>query len=322
MDLFFVISGFCLSYPMLESLRQNRATRFDIARFFTKRFVRILPSYYCAIVLFCAMLVALHLSGNVAPTPPMSQPASAYDFLRQFLFLDQPPNYINGSFWSLAIEFRWYFAFPLLLLLWIRAPRAYFGVALGSVLAFHLTRLHALDFATLPALMLGIVAADLRARRANIAGAAIAGLLASGAAALWVEPSTTEGIIIQNQLAWQIAAFCFLCVSPSVGWLARVLSCRPMAFIGLASYSVYLVHEPLIALMELRGFGPWLASAAALLAGYAFFLIAERPFVDSPLRTMIDKATPHVRVFLKWIGMQPIVEIEPGVVQTRRQAAA
>ncbi len=42
-ELFFVISGFCLSYPTLLALSKGARPTFDIVKFGAKRIVRILP---------------------------------------------------------------------------------------------------------------------------------------------------------------------------------------------------------------------------------------------------------------------------------------
>ena len=48
-DLFFVVSGFCLSYPILLAMHNKGATTFDVSRFAARRLVRILPPYWLAV---------------------------------------------------------------------------------------------------------------------------------------------------------------------------------------------------------------------------------------------------------------------------------
>src|SRR5579871_6461631 len=110
-DLFFVLSGFCLSYPFLQALREQGAAVFDLPRYFAKRVVRIVPPYYAVLSLFAIAGFGMHRA---------SAPA---DFLKQLFFLDWHTNFVNGSFWTLCVEFRWYFLFPLALLLWVKAWR-------------------------------------------------------------------------------------------------------------------------------------------------------------------------------------------------------
>src|SRR6516164_4323804 len=48
-DLFFVLSGFCLSYPTLERLARDGSATFDVAEFAKRRLIRIIPPYWAAI---------------------------------------------------------------------------------------------------------------------------------------------------------------------------------------------------------------------------------------------------------------------------------
>ncbi|HKU67801.1 MAG TPA: acyltransferase, partial [Candidatus Baltobacteraceae bacterium] len=122
-DLFFVLSGFCLSYPLLARLRGEQTATFDVVRYFAKRIVRIVPPYYAAV----AVLLLL---------PGTRLGASALDVVKQLLFLDWHTSFLNGSFWTLCVEFRWYFFFPIALALWIRRPRAFWAIASGSVILY------------------------------------------------------------------------------------------------------------------------------------------------------------------------------------------
>jgi peptidoglycan/LPS O-acetylase OafA/YrhL len=73
--------------------------------------------------------------------------------------------------------------------------------------------------------------------------------------------------------------------------VSRVLSTRPLVSLGVFSYSLYLVHSPIIqAAHHFSGSDAWptvwkLAFfegpvlAVTLVAGYLFYLVAERPFM-------------------------------------------
>jgi peptidoglycan/LPS O-acetylase OafA/YrhL len=66
--------------------------------------------------------------------------------------------------------------------------------------------------------------------------------------------------------------------------LNRVLSNKWLVVVGGASYSIYLVHEPLIAFMIAHGVFAPLAGIAGVGLGFAFWWLAERPFVQPALR--------------------------------------
>jgi len=85
-----------------------------------------------------------------------------------------------------------------------------------------------------------------------------------------------------------------LAARPGVNLLSRALSWKPLVAIGLFSYSIYLLHAPLLQLIWQYGLVPWhMASVPLFLvlaligvplvvaASYIFSLGCERPFLNS-----------------------------------------
>ena len=304
-DLFFVISGFVLSYPTLSKLHANNAAAFDVARYLAHRFVRILPPYYFAVGLGCVVLFALARLHLLIPWGIIGPEVTPVEVLKQMVFLDQRPQLLNGSFWSLAVEFRWYFLFPLLLVLWTRSPRAFGLVAVGFVFLAYLTRAAGLDVSIMPAFMLGIVAADIEIRQLPIRR--LAGLLAilSLCIALALEPREPYEFYARTQLGWQLTVFFVVVAAGAIGWLRKSLCWRPLVAIGIVSYSIYLVHEPLVGIVlrntPLGFFG---AVAAGVAAGAIFWWPFERPFLASDLKEKLsDKLRPLLARALGLVGV-------------------
>ena len=306
-DLFFVISGFCLAFPTLAKLHRGAPVRFSVADFGAKRLVRIVPPFYVATVVLLALAALPHLILRHAL--PTDLP-DARSILASLLFLDDRVALVNTSFWTLMVEFRWYFVFPVLLWLWVRSPRAFVAVGLASVILYHFTRARGLDFGTLPGFMLGIVAADLHVRGVRTAGwgehvrrwswalilpAIAAGVAVEGTAS--IPGFDRENVIWAYQptiLGWQIACFAFVVFAGNSAWMRRILSVRMLVTTGLASYAIYLVHEPIVALALARLHGPaapFLAGGLALAAGFAFWVVGERPFTTGPLRAPLLAAS-------------------------------
>lgn len=281
-DLFFVVSGFCLSYPFLARLHEAGRADFDLAAFFSRRLIRIIPPYYAAIALFALMLVALNARGLPIPNPAMSPSTSLGSIGAQLVFWDRSWNFVDGSFWTLAIEMRWYVLFPLLLLLWARSPRAYALVGLCCLVLYHLTSLRVLDIATLPAFMLGVIAAEAQIRGGSWRNWSLAACIACTLIAVALEPKSIVGFYRQTQFWWQLAAFWFVVAAGAVTALRSILSTRPLMLIGLASYSIYLMHEPVVAFLQMDlGAGPVAAGIAGLCAGLLFYYAVER-YVIAP----------------------------------------
>jgi len=306
-DLFFVISGFCLTFPFLHSLRAEGEGRLDLVEYMTHRIVRIVPPYYAAMAIFSGLIIVLTSLGMTLPFGAMSWPTNALDSARQLLFWDGSGGFVNGSFWTLAVEWRWYFVMPLLLFVWTRNQRAFWAIAFVAFILYHATLFHIIDVATLPAFMLGIVAAQIAVEGGGKwTRYALLGAVGCIAAAIVTSRLTGDAAVYQDQLFWQLASFCFV-VASNTGVLRTALSWAPLAFVGVASYSIYLVHEPIIALVEQRtSVGPVIAGLIALLAGVAFWAIFERPVVSGAARDALRRfVRPGVRTLVAWLRLQP-----------------
>ena len=319
-DLFFVISGFCLSYPVLARLRREGTAPFDVRGFLARRMIRILPPFYVAFALFAAWMIATQVAGVVRPTG-MGVEHSPLKLLGQLFFLDRGANFPNGSFWTLSIEFRWYLAFPLVLALYVYSQRAFFTLLAACVVAFNFTTFRAIDIATLPAFMLGIVAADWQLTGHRFRKyAPILGLIALDVA-LVLEPYSSQpsrwgladeaGFFVQTNVGWQLFAFCLVVAAGTLPALRRFFELRALCAVGVAAYSIYLTHQPIIDIWSehagLRVAPVWSFSGAvalSLLAGFAFWLFGERPFVERPLRPLlISWLEPKVAAVLTFIGV-------------------
>lgn len=314
-DLFFVLSGFCLAYPMLARLRSLGASRFNVAAYAARRVVRILPPYYAAIAVFTILGFALLRAHVSLPGPMAAQALSPAGILKQALFLDGDRQFIDASFWTLAIEFRWYFLFPVLLWIWVAYPRA-FGVIALACIACGSTQFQNTDFIFLPFFMLGILAAELYARNAMIARIAAPSCIVMLAIAA---ASTADGgwYYLARGPLWGIAMFCVVAAAGSIPLVRRLLSARILVAAGATSYGIYLVHEPVVALIERStaqsagSAGAYaLAVVGALAAGVVFSLVAEQPFVNSRLREkLLAHLQPAVQLVFDRLGMRTGVEL-------------
>jgi peptidoglycan/LPS O-acetylase OafA/YrhL len=288
-ELFFVLSGFCLSYPSLAKLYAGKTADFNLPGYAARRLVRIVPPYYAAILLFIGLAFALTRVHVPLPEGMDPHAFTLSAVLKQMLFLDGDARFIDASFWTLAIEFRWYFLFPVLLWVWTRSPIGFALIGLAAV-AVQGTRMNNVDVLFLPIFMLGIVAADIYVREFKWARYAYVALPFSLLAA-FASTAGSGWYFVENGPFWGIAMFLFVVASGCTRPLRAVLSWRPLALIGFTSYGIYLVHEPIIGLVQRSaasltpGIWPYvLASFAALAAGIVFSYCAERPFVVSRLR--------------------------------------
>ena len=257
---FIVLSGFSLALsPARHGWRLD-----GVFRFAQRRARRILPPYWAALAF------SLAVAWLVVPPPgqgvPDAKSVVVNGLLVQNLVGAPSPNV---SFWSMAVEAQLYVVFPLLLLMvrrWgaiVMVASVTLVVATVGIVGPHVSRLDVFvihsppDLAALFAvgvLSAGIVGAS-RARRswpwARLALAAAAPVLAT----IWWQGSVwTLDHLFWVDLALGPAIACLL-AGLATGHpvrLLRLLDARPMRSLGSSSYSLYLTHGPIVAVVYER----------------------------------------------------------------------
>jgi len=302
---FIVISGFCLGLPVA----QRRAEDFRPLRFFARRARRLMPAYVAVVLLSVIPFCATGLLHGAHINPAHIALAVALHLALVHNLSFAATEYLNGPLWSIALECQIYVVFALLLVpAWRR-----FGLGAPLVLAavagfapHFLT--HSFDW-TVPWLVVlfafGVAAADICARpalpalpwNALAAGAAIVAL---AALVPYVDGEPDWYLWLPDLLVGAAFALFFVAAHRSERILpARVLSTRPLVFVGTFSYSLYLIHAPLVDFVGAllwRVHATAAVSAAAWLAliplviaaAYAFYRVFERPFLSAGFRRAID----------------------------------
>ncbi len=298
---FIVISGFCLMLPVL---RHGGKLPFSAREFFQRRARRILPTYYAA--LGVSLLLIWLLIGQETGTQWDAQlPVSKSGILSRLLLLQDVwrPYQINNPFWSIAVEWRIYFLFPLLVWAFRRfgAGRTTLVALVASAALLQVSLLEKASIHYAGIFVLGMLGA-VYAHRADERLASRLGMAAVVPAALLI------GICVSQPFRWAEGRFheldylVGLATAAGLAYLgAREshpmktgLSWRPLVFIGGFSYSIYLMHMPLLQLVWQYGLAPLGLSraanlgllvtvgwAAVLLLAYGFYLAFERPFLNS-----------------------------------------
>jgi peptidoglycan/LPS O-acetylase OafA/YrhL len=345
-DVFFVISGFLIGSIIISELD---ASRFSIVSFYERRVRRIFPAL-AVLLLGTSLLAYKFLLPSELVDYGKSLLAATFSF-SNVLFLHQA-GYFNAPAatkpllhtWSLAVEEQFYVFLPLFLmgirkyfptrqrLLIVVVALLSFGVsAIGAFRAhdstFYLAHTRAWELLLGTMLVLDIFPAlptALLRNSASLAGVIlifIAGLLFTpatpfpGAAALL--PCLGTALIIASGKSGESI-------------VGRALSLRPMVFIGMISYSLYLWHWPLIVFqgtdgLLIRGFSPRVTKLALILASFALATLswrfAEQPFRDRRQlsRTMIFRVASVAATILLVVGT--IIVVSNGL-PSRYPAAA
>lgn len=126
-EIFFFVSGFCLFWPYARALAERRPMP-TIKHFAYRRFIKIVPSYLLAL----AVLVALGSERDRSLDDGIKDVLAHVFFVHTWF--QSYFGSIDGVLWSLGVEVQFYVIFPLVVLAFVRWPRA---TALGLVaLAF------------------------------------------------------------------------------------------------------------------------------------------------------------------------------------------
>ena len=313
-DVFIVLSGFCLVIP---AARAGHLPGGAVA-FFKRRARRILPPFYASLILCAAALLVVHHVKH-ASHALWTLPALIVNAL---LLQDVFPNYnydFNPPFWSVAVEWKIYFLFPLLLLVWKRY--GYAGL-LGSA-ALLAAALTAALHEWRPAMPLGHtcpwyvflfglgMAAGLLAfsekgqPHAPKSYWGVLCFLPLLMLLLGLYPITSEGedfvfvphLPLIDTAAGALTASLLALLAQPAGpagvWIRSFLSRKPLTALGTFAYSLYLVHFPLISCLDLAAHKlPGLHTPSArqaflfiagppliVAASYLFHLVCERPFM-------------------------------------------
>ncbi len=269
-DVFFVLSGFLITGLLIRE--RERTGRVSLPAFYARRARRILPA---ALVVTIGTMLAAALV-----LPPLDILRAAEDAVAVALsvgnirFAATATDYFAGTstpspflhYWSLGVEEQFYLLWPALLILATRfgRPRLGAGVVLAVVvatslaLAIWLTGVAApWAFYSLPTRawqlglggLLAIAAVGPVGRRVAVARAAAgwAGLAAVLAGSVLIDASTpypgVAALLPAVGTAAVIASGSGLRWSPG-----RLLAIAPMRFLGRISYSLYLVHWPILIL--------------------------------------------------------------------------
>ncbi|MBK4348655.1 acyltransferase family protein [Lacisediminihabitans changchengi] len=340
-DVFFVVSGFVISRGLLAQLRQRG--RIDLPRFYADRARRILPASLAVILLTTA--AAFVLVSPLRLRDIVTDAVASVLYIPNIRFALLKTDYLAGTapspfqhFWSLGIEEQFYLLWPVLLLgIFLltrrRMPRLTIIVAALAIASFAACLLltataQPLAFFSLPAraweLAAGALVALLPLRQYRMTPAlGWLGLAAILASAVLLGPDTVYPgwpALVPVAGAMLVIAFGAQSGHGSVG---RVLGIRPLVFVGAISYSLYLVHWPLLVLAHERlGLDRPLPLALAVILGaaavplaYLLFRFVETPFrrrrVAPPRRALIASGVATVTVLGVLLGAGPAVAMIP-----------
>ena len=340
-DVFFVISGYLITRIISREMEEGT---FTFARFYERRARRIFPALFAvlAVTLIAGyfLLLPSDYSGTLRGALGTLFFASNIVFWRDmaggyFAATDAGLNPLLHT-WSLAVEEQFYVFFPVLLLVCYRyfqrhiililigcAVVSLVGAALlvqsKSVAVFFLSPFRAWELLVGSLLALNAVPA-IRSRvlREAVAGA---GLLAILMACFMYDAKTTfPGLAALAPVLGAAAIMHAGASGPS--FAGRLLQWRPVVYIGLISYSLYLWHWPLIVLVRyFTGMAPITQYIPALLVASLVLGSFSYHFIEQPFRRGVRVSRKFVfsssAVFTSIVAMASVIGLMRGGFETR-----
>ena len=298
-DVFFVISGFLISGNISADL--SRGT-FSFADFYARRIRRIFPALVLVLIACSAIGWAVLFANEFRELG--KHVAAGAGFVSN-LALQSEAGYFGYAadtqpllhLWSLGIEEQFYIVWPLLLwLVWARFNQrtvmsilvlASFSASIYAswhhpVAAFYFPLFRVWELACGGLLAVAVSPATVAqpAWRRSLIGVTGLALIAT-ASFVAVDQNTFPGwwALLPTGGAWLVIA-----AGPQ-GLINRILSIRPLVWIGLISYPLYLWHWPLLTFARILD-GPLPSRAVRGVMVVASFLLAWLTYraIEKPLR--------------------------------------
>ena len=310
-DVFFVISGFLITSNILRD-RQNGS--FSFANFYKRRVARLFPALFVVIIL--TLLVAFFVL-SPDDLQRLGQ-AGLYSTLSasNIFFWSEAGYFAQASetkpllhTWSLSVEEQFYLVWPTLVsvLFWIKGRTAIFvGILLLSILSmwaafvyqpisadavFFLTPFRGYQFG------LGAIICVLWRARADGYGKSVNDVvgLSCVIGLIWIAGHIDgeEELLLAAVLPAILTCVFIYCVNGPL--THRLIASKPMLWLGVRSYSIYLVHWPMMTLwkmstdFEFSTLEKILAVLLSLVLGAALHKFVERRFRFTKSHTPVQE---------------------------------
>jgi peptidoglycan/LPS O-acetylase OafA/YrhL len=291
-SMFFILSGYVLTLQIF-----NQKTK-SYAGFAVRRFFRIWPPFAVAIVLASGLFLSGNLAGvamRAVGTNVLEPSLSPHSLFTNLLMIGDPYA-IDPPVWSLFVEMRVSLVFPLIFMLVLNV-NAFLAIFLGLCYSMLVSRLiHSglgqavVDFAeTSRFVYLFVFGAALAVANNPIIQifdrtgvGARAAILLSAIVLVEFRMMPWSAPLKGHIPSIGVALLFLICLrSPTA---ARVLEQRPLLFLGRISYSLYLIHYPILVFVlsvnAQRLPHPLAASfvvIASIITAWLLYLSVEKP---------------------------------------------
>lgn len=312
--IFFVVSGFCIHWPQARKHHATGRDQLRLDAFFQRRFWRLYPAYFGSLIVASLCMGAMLLQDYKTRGWPLPLPENFYEeafavmsvfYCALFLFPFFPfAKSLNSVYWTLVFELQFYLVYPLLVWFMRRCGLWAVGVVLLTCEAMMLPKAGTPDnwqdnsiwfyffLSRYFEWYLGVVAAEIVVKRQT-----------GNHYRYWLPFALLfvySAVCIFVPLLWPTrdlavagtTFFLLLSVLPDDATKPLSWWMRWFVWLGAFSYSLYLLHLPMLKLMVVVNhyLGEWFFGTepswlmldsvpVVILVSWGFYQIFEKPFL-------------------------------------------
>jgi peptidoglycan/LPS O-acetylase OafA/YrhL len=313
-DIFFVISGYLITNIIVSEMGDEK---FSLLNFYERRARRILPALFLAILISIFLAYYFLLPHQIKD---FSQSIVASAFFASNFFFYLETDYFNQftnkapllHTWTLAVEEQFYILFPLLLLAIYRLGKRLINLFLLFILlvslisaevivgenpnlAFYATHTRSWE------LMVGCLAAlnqkYIEVLLVNIKEKFNVGSLIENVLCFLALGGVISSLLFFNKdtrhpslitLIPVVSTALLLLFSSHCLPIKKLFSWKPLVFVGLLSYSLYIFHQPILSFSHFSSFGlfdehTWFYRPVLLCIIFIVSFLSYK-YVEKPLR--------------------------------------
>jgi peptidoglycan/LPS O-acetylase OafA/YrhL len=344
-DIFFVISGFLIASLIQKQILRDK---FTFKGFYLHRMRRILPALLTVIAVTTAIAWFIVLPKDfIFYIKTLSYALIGFS---NIYFYDKGQDYFAANTdnlqmlhtWSLGVEEQFYFIAPIFLIFLFKFfyNTKWFNIILATlvVVGLGVSHYYAMNnqagaYYLLPArffeLLMGVVLALNYSKLPISKDKCINNMLAVLALALILIPAfliTKQDVFPSYNALFVCLGSCliiYLGKAEKATFVTKLLSIKPLVFIGLISYSLYLWHWPIISFFNLVDVELNTISQLALLVLFIILAYLSWKFVEQPFRNKFKWSFRKTLLILLLIPMiiftaaKIVVEKNDGLVDLR-----
>lgn len=332
-SVFFTISGFVITSSLIDRER-TRASR-DVASFWLRRLRRLWPAAVLTLVVVLVLAHAGGWSSREMADDSLAAFAQTYNWhvISTGAVYGQDLPSIVGHFWSLSIEMQFYVVAPLISLCLIAREKLHAAVYLTivcialvvSLNSESLTFVYSSTITRAGEISMGCLIAIGQPAFSRLAAKRSVNNLMSGVGLIAIV--SLVGIAKYSSMTTKLYAnggLLLIAVLSSVSIIglsngrlvARAFAITPLRFLGAISYSLYLIHFPVLIFVIWWKISPgthqWVALAISVAISIAMYTYVETPFRNRRFSGKTNLVLV-VALVVSFVVVQTVVRANPRI---------